>query len=197
MISRQKVILSEVMIVDDNKIIDLYFVRNENAIKQTKAKYGRLLFGVSYGILHSVPDAEECINDTYMKVWNSIPPQRPSYFSAFLTKIARNLSLNRYWQNKRRYGTVAAEAIFDEIAECIPAPASDVAEDIDIRDCLNRFLSGLGNKSRVVFVKRYFFMRSIREISDETGMSESAVKVTLSRLRVLLKERLEREGIYL
>ena len=183
--------------MDDNKIIDLYFARDERAIKQTKAKYGKLLFGVSYDILHSVPDAEECVDDTYLKTWGTIPPKRPTYFSAFLSKIARNLSLNRYKQNKRRYQSLLSEAILDELSECIPAPAGEMAEDIAIRDCLNRFLSGLSSQNRIIFVKRYFFMRSIGEISDETGVSISAVKVALSRMRALLKERLESEDIYL
>jgi RNA polymerase sigma-70 factor (ECF subfamily) len=183
--------------VDDNKIIDLYFARNENAIRQTAAKYGKMLFGVSYGILRSIPDTEECLDDTYMSAWKSIPPQRPTYFSAFLSKIARNISLNRYRQNKRRYQNLVLDAILDEMAECIPAPSSDEAEDIAIRDCLNRFLSGLNSKARIIFVKRYFFMRSILEISNEMGISESSVKVSLSRARTLLREHLEREGIYL
>ncbi len=183
--------------MDDNKIIDLYFARDERAIKQTKAKYGKLLFSVSYNILHSIPDVEECLDDTYMSVWGAIPPARPTYFSAFLTKIARNISFNRYKQNKSRTRNLVAEAILDELAECIPAPAGEATEDIAIRDCLNRFLSGLSSQNRIIFVKRYFFMRSIGEISDETGVSISAVKVALSRMRELLKERLEREDIYL
>ncbi len=183
--------------MDDNKIIDLYFARDERAIKQTKAKYGKLLFGISYGILHSAPDAEECVDDTYMSAWGAIPPAKPTYFSAFLSKIVRNISFSRYNQNKRRTRNLVAEAVLDELAECIPAPAGDTAEDIAIRDCLNRFLSGLSSQNRIIFVKRYFFMRSIGEISDETGVSISAVKVALSRMRALLKERLEREDIYL
>ena len=197
MISRQESLLSEVIIVDDNKIIDLYFARNENAIRQTAAKYSKMLFGVSYGILRSVPDAEECIDDTYMSAWRAIPPQRPTYFSAFLSKIARNISLNKYRQNKKRYKNLVPDAILDELAECIPTPSLDAVEDIAIRDCLNGFLSGLSQKNRMIFVKRYFFMRSILEISKEMDMSESAVKVMLSRTRVLLKERLEKEDIYL
>ena len=183
--------------MDDKKIIDLYFARSENAIKETDVKYGKLLFGVSYGILGSAPDAEECVDDTYMSAWKVIPPQRPNYFSAFLSKIVRNISINRYNKNKRRYQNLVPDAILDEMSECIPAPAADVAEDIVIRDCINKFLSELSTKSRVIFVKRYFFMRSISQIEEETGVKSSTVKVTLSRLRVMLRERLEREGIYI
>lgn len=132
-----------------------------------------------------------------MSAWGAIPPAKPTYFSAFLSKIVRNISFNRYNQNKKRTRNLVAEAVLDELAECIPAPAGDTAEDIAIRDCLNRFLSGLSSQNRIIFVKRYFFMRSIGEISDETGVSISAVKVALSRMRALLKERLEREDIYL
>ena len=183
--------------MEDSKIIDLYFARNENAIQQTKAKYGKLLFGVSYGILRSSHDAEECVDDTYMSAWRSIPPQRPTYFSAFLSKIARNISLNRYNQNKRRYQNLVPNVILEEMAECIPDSIGDVAEDIAIRDCINEFLAELSSNSRIIFVKRYFFMRSIKEIEDETGVKASTIKVALSRMRVLLRERLEKEGIYL
>ena len=183
--------------VDDSKILDLYFARDERAIKQTKSKYGRLLFGVSYEILRSAPDAEECVDDTYMSAWRSIPPERPKYFSAFLTKIVRNLSFNRYKQNKRRYINIVADGIFDEMAECIPDSSGDVTEDMSIRDCINRFLSGLSSQNRVIFVKRYFFMKSIDEISDEVGIKSSAVKVALSRMRSLLRARLESEDINL
>lgn len=183
--------------VDDSKILDLYFARDERAIKQTKSKYGRLLFGVSYEILRSAPDAEECVDDTYMSAWRSIPPERPKYFSAFLTKIVRNLSFNRYKQNKRRYINIVADGIFDEMAECIPDSSGDVTEDMAIRDCINRFLSGLSSQNRVIFVKRYFFMKSIDEISDEVGIKSSAVKVALSRMRSLLRARLESEDINL
>ena len=180
--------------MDDKKIIELYFARSENAIKQTKSKYGKLIFSISYGILRSATDAEECADDTYMKAWRVIPPERPTHLSAFLAKIARNISLNRYRQNKRRYQNLVPDAILEEMAECIPAASVDVADDIAIRDCLNRFLSGLNSKARIIFVKRYFFMHSILEISNEMGMSESSVKVALSRARTLLRERLEREG---
>ena len=183
--------------MDDKRIIDLYFARSENAIKETDAKYGKLLFGVSYGILGSTPDAEECVDDTYMSAWKVIPPQRPNYFSAFLSKIVRNISINRYYKNKRRYQNLVSDAILEEISECVSAPIGDVAEDIVIRDCINKFLSELSTKSRVIFVKRYFFMRSISQIEEETGVKSSTVKVTLSRLRIMLRERLEREGIYI
>ena len=191
------IILGGEAAMDDSKILDLYFARDERAIKQTKSKYGSLLFRVSYGILRSAPDAEECVDDTYMSAWGCIPPERPKYFSAFLTKIVRNLSFNRYKQNKRRYSNMIADGIFEEIAECIPDSSGDAVEDMAIRDCLNRFLSGLSSQSRIIFVKRYFFMKSIDEIADEVGIKPSAVKVALSRARSLLRARLESEDIYL
>lgn len=183
--------------MDDNKIIDLYFARSENAIKQTRLKYGNLLFSISNGILHSRGDAEECVDDTYMSAWSSIPPTRPTYFSAFLTKIVRNHSLNRYNQNKRRYKNYLPQHISDELIECVPDKSGDASEDIAIRDCLNRFLAEQSSQNRIIFVKRYFFMKSIGEISRETGVGISAVKVALSRMRGLLRERLEGDGIYL
>lgn len=184
--------------MDDNKIISLYFERDEDAIRHTKEKYGTLLFNVSYGIVSSRGDAEECVNDTYMSAWQSIPPTRPQYFSAFLCKIVRNISFNRYRQNKRRFGgSFQPDLIFEELAECIPAKGGDITEDIAIRDCLNRFLAAETKINRVIFVKRYFFACDFEEISEDVGLSQTATRVALSRLRKRLRVALEREGIIL
>lgn len=184
--------------MDDNKIISLYFARDEDAIRHTKEKYGLLLFNISYGILNSAGDAEECVNDTYMSAWQSIPPTRPQYFSAFLSKITRNISFNRYRQNKRRWGGKSDPGlIFEELAECIPAKGGDITEDIAIRDCLNRFLAAETKINRVIFVKRYFFAQDFEAIAEEVGLSQTAIRVALSRLRKRLRGALEREGIIL
>lgn len=181
--------------MEDSKIIELYFSRDEEAIAQTKEKYGKLLFGVSYGILHSMEDAEECVSDTYMRTWQSIPPAKPSYLSAFLSKIARNLSITKYRENKKRRNIILTEFIFEEMLECVPDNRCDAVDDIALRDALNGFLAGLDKNKRMIFVKRYFFMRSVKEIADEMGMKASTVKTTLSRTRVMLREYLEREGV--
>jgi RNA polymerase sigma-70 factor (ECF subfamily) len=142
--------------MDDNRIIDLYFTRDERAIEHTRAKYDKLLYHVSYKILHSNPDAEECVDDTYMKAWGTMPPERPNILSAFLCKITRNLSLNRYMQNKSRSRIMTTEKVFEEIAECVPDTAGPISEDIELRNAVNGFLESLSEIPRKIFVKRYF-----------------------------------------
>ena len=181
--------------MEDNKIIELYFSRNEEAIAKTKEKYGKLLFGLSYGILHSEQDAEECVSDTYMRAWQSIPPTRPSHLSAFLSKIIRNVSITKYRENKKRRSIISTELILDEMLECIPDNRCDEVDDIALRDALNGFLAGLDKNKRIIFVKRYFYMKSTKDIAEDMGMRSGAVKTTLSRTRSLLREYLEREGV--
>lgn len=180
--------------MDDNKIIELYFARDERAISETKASYGRLLLSVANGILGNMQDSEECENETYLCTWNAIPPTRPSYFSAFLSKITRNLALNRLRNNLNR-PTIEASIIFEEIAEALPDNQGDLTEEIELRDAMNDFLERLDKTKRIIFIKRYFYMRSIREIASQTGITVGAVKVTLSRTRKMLREFLTERGI--
>ena len=181
--------------MDDNRIIDLYFAREERAIEQTSAKYGKLLLHVSYTILHSSFDAEECVDDTYVKAWGSMPPERPNHLSAFLCKITRNLSINRYLKNKAASRMMCTDKVFEEIAECIPDTAGPISEDIELRNAVNGFLESLGEIPRKIFVKRYFFMMSIKEISIDMGTTVSNVKVSLMRTREKFKVYLEKAGI--
>lgn len=178
--------------MDDNRIVELYFSRDERAIKETKAKYGRLLLSVAYGILGNRSDSEECESDTYLKAWNSIPPTRPASLSAFLSRIARNLAINRYHRNRRHNGM---ELILDEIAEVIPDTQGDIADEIDLRDALEEFASGLDLTKRIIFLKRYFYMMSVREIALDMQMSVGTVKSSLARTRIALKKFLTERGI--
>lgn len=181
--------------MDDSKIIKLYFDRDERAIEATSTKYGKLLHHVAFSILHSCPDSEECVEDTYIKTWQVIPPQKPRYFSAFLCKITRNLSINRYLKNKAQYRIFTTEQIFEEMADCVPDTASSISDDIEIRDAINGFLATLPEIPRKVFVKRYFYMLSIKEISSEMKISVNNVKVSLTRTRQKFKAYLESAGI--
>ena len=181
--------------MEDNRIIDLYFNREERAITETRDKYGKLLNHVSFSILHSYEDAEECENDTYMRAWQSMPPTRPSILSAFLSKITRNLSINRYLQNKVRYKTISTDTVFEEIAECVPDTSAPVSDDIALRDAINGFLASLSIDHRKTFVKRYFYMMSIKDISSDMGISVSSVKIGLMRTRKKFKAYLEKAGI--
>lgn len=181
--------------MDDSKIIELYFERNERAIEYTEAKYNRLLNHVAFSILHSAEDSEECVNDTYMKAWESMPPERPTYLSAFLSKITRNLSINRYLKNKSRSKMMTTEKVFEEIAECIPDVTAPISDDIALRDAINGFLASLGETPRKIFVKRYFYMMTVKEISLDTKTTLSNVKVSLMRTREKFKAYLEKAGI--
>lgn len=183
--------------MEDQQIIGLYFDRNEQAITATKTKYGRLLISISMRILHSMEDADECENDTYMRTWNAIPPQIPDVFSAFLSKIVRNLSLDRYDQmtaDKRGGGETAV--ILDELEECVADEYAKVpGEESGLKECLNAFLETENTDARKIFVRRYFFGYSVKEIAERYDITESKTKMSLMRSRNRLKEYLEKEGV--
>lgn len=180
--------------MDDKAIIDLYFERNEQAIEETRLKYGRLINSVAFDILRLAQDSEECENDTYFRAWQSIPPTKPTFFSAFLCKIARNLAINRLREVKRN-PQMWSDIIFDEIANSLPSTEGDITDDIVLRDAMNDFLASLGKTKRLIFMKRYFYMREIKNIAKETGVTVASVKTTLFRLRRELREFLESRGM--
>lgn len=187
------------MSMDDGQIVGLYWKRSENAISETANKYGRYCYYIAYNILRNNEDSEECVNDTYMKAWNAMPPQCPKCLSTFLGKITRNLSLNLFHHNnaaKRNPGQYIYA--LEEFAECVSYQSG--AEEVENRDVIistfNRFLEQLSKRDRKVFVRRYWYFSSIAEIAKEYGLSEENVKVILLRSRKKLKIILEEEGIY-
>lgn len=186
--------------MEDCEIIDLYFRRNEKAIEETAAKYGRLLLKVADNILCSSLDSEECVNDTYLKTWNTIPPNEPESLRSFTAKITRNNAINmleKRYTLKRGQGQM--NAALDELEECIPS-AKTVEDGVDERaltELLNKFLKGLPKKSRIIFIKKYWGFSSVKEISEELKISESNVKTILFRARQRLKELLTAEGVNL
>lgn len=184
--------------MDDNLIVELYWDRDERAIAETAAKYGKYCHMIAYNVLFDDLDAEECVSDTYLGAWNSMPPKKPSVLKAFLGKITRNLSLNRLEQNRaRKRGGGIADAALDELAECVPAGEGDPTDAIVLRDVLNGFLRALPEETMIVFLQRYWYFMPIREIARARKMGESRVKVLLHRARLRLKQILEREGIVL
>ncbi|MCR5592506.1 MAG: RNA polymerase sigma factor [Saccharofermentans sp.] len=187
--------------MEDQIIIDKYFARDEQAIGDTRDKYGRLLRSIAYGILKSHEDSEECENDTYLKTWNTIPPTRPSSLQAFLAKITRNLSLDRYDKmHAAKRGSGEVPLMIDELEECIPdsalAATDDEADGDELKRILDKFLEGLSPDARKVFMRRYFFGDSVNEIADRFGFGLSKVKMTLARTRDSLKDLLQKEGYY-
>ncbi len=186
--------------MDDSRIIALYWNRNEEAIDQTRAKYGRYLQTIAYNILENREDSEECVGDTYLRVWNAIPEDRPGNFRAHLGRIVRNLSLNRYaGRRAQKRGGGEVELLMGELTDCIPAPGSveGSSESAAITAALDRFLEGLNEEQRALFVRRYWYMQTIGELAHLTGYSESKVKSMMYRLRNRLKAHLEQGGIYL
>ena len=180
--------------MDDGKIIELYFSRDEEAISATAEKYGRLLKHISYNIVASEPDAEECVNDTYFKAWGAIPPEHPHSLRAYLSRIVRNLSINRY-NSARARRALNTDILLDELAECIPAECGDPTDDLAIRESISAFLRALPERERDIFVKRYFYACTIENIAQEMKLSLANVKVILHRLRLSLRDYLEREEI--
>ena len=178
-------------------IVDLYWERSEDAITKTQEKYGKYCFSIAFNILKSDGDAEECVNDTYMNAWNSMPPNRPNILSLFLGKITRNLSLNRYYHNRAMKRTTVIEEALDEVADFVASDGDfdPVAEETVLKDVINRFLASLNRQNRIVFVRRYWYLSTVKEIADDCGLSESNVKVKLTRLRKSFKAFILKEGI--
>jgi RNA polymerase sigma-70 factor (ECF subfamily) len=186
--------------MDDNEIVELYWERSENAIAETSKKYSKYCHYISYNILHNSKDAEECVNDTYLCTWNAIPPKCPNCLATFLGKITRNLSLDRY----KRYaaekrGLGQAELVLSELEDCIPATldVEQASDEMILVKALNAFLAALPKITRVVFIRRYWYLSAIKEIAEQNGMSESKVKSMLFRTRNELKKYLKKEGITL
>lgn len=185
--------------MDDNQIIDLFWNRDETAIEQTVNRYGRYCRTIAYNILGNEEDVQECLNDTWLGAWNSIPPARPSCFSAFLAKITRNLAITRYRAGHalKRMGDRLSEPL-EELGDCVSASANNIEEEIDRRtleSAINRYLETVSEKQRKIFVRRYFYMDTVAEIADMYELGQSDVKVTLLRMRRALQKKLEDEGL--
>ena len=186
--------------MDDNLIIDLYWQRNEQAVAETEAKYGPYCRSIAYGILQNNQDTEECVNDTWLRAWNAIPPQRPRSLGAFLAKITQNLAINRLRDgNAQRRGGGQVPLALEELGECV-SPEGSPEGELDrqaAEEALNRFLDGLPPLQREGFLRRYWYLDSIAAISERFALSESKVKTMLFRCRNQLREHLEKEGYIL
>ena len=183
--------------MDDNTIIELYLMRDETAIKLTAEKYGSHLRSLSYGIVGDLQTAEECENDTYIKAWNTIPPHEPrSYLYAFLARIIRHISLNCCRDRCRLKRSAVICELTAEMERCIPAPDDSECriDDVALSNAINGFLSKLDEEKRNIFVRRYWYLDSVADISKRFALSESKVKTTLYRCRKRLREHLEKEG---
>ena len=184
--------------MDDTQIIDLYWDRDQGAITATAGKYGSFLHALSWNILRSHHDAEECVNDTYFRAWNAMPPQRPGILSAFFGKLTRNLSLDRWRYNRAaKRGGPQVETALEELGECLPAPGrpEDRLEERETADLISRFLREQPQLDRVLFLRRYWYLDSVAALAERFSMNENTVKSRLHRTRLRLKEVLLREGV--
>ena len=180
--------------MEDHEIIDLFFARNERAVLETEKKYGTYCMAVSQGILSDRMDAEECVNDTWRWAWDHIPPTIPEKLRLYLGRVVRHLSLDRYRYNHAARRNKDLEVSFEELEECIPAPDGLPERDADVlRGHIGQFLREETQKARMVFLLRYYYGKSLADISEATGMSVKAVSKhlvrTRERLRVYLNER--------
>ena len=184
--------------MEDNAIIELYWKRSENAISETSAKYGGYCYTIAYNILANNEDSEESVNDTWMAAWNTMPPRRPKLLAAFLGKMTRYISLDR-WKNRTaaKRGGGEVPLVLEELEECISGEDSVEREYLkkEFAMTMNRFLEKLPETERKVFLCRYWYMETIEEISNRFGFSESKVVSMLHRTRKKLRKMLEQEGI--
>ncbi len=183
--------------MEDAKIIELFFQRNEQAVKETDTAYGRKLYVLSNNILNNREDAEESVSDTYMETWKSIPPKRPKYFYAFLASICRNMSFNRLDWRLAAKRNAEVVALTQEMEMCIPDTRQDGEMDRrELRRAMESFLESLTKESRLIFLRRYLYVDTVAEIAARYGISESKVKTQLHRTRAKLHTYLAKEGIY-
>ena len=182
--------------MNDLEIIELYFKRDEKAIKETDTKYGKLCHSIANNILNNEQDSEECVNDTYIGVWNAIPPTRPNNFMSFVCKITRNRSLKRLEARTRQKRSVATIVSLDELAEVLPDEnIANGVSDGEIAKAISDFLRNENEDVRNVFMRKYYFFDSVVDIAERFGFTESKVKSMLFHTRKKLKEYLIKEGI--
>ncbi len=185
--------------MDDDRIIELFFERSEQAIKELNDKYGRIFHSISFNILNSRLDAEECVNDAYLGAWNAIPPARPNPLLAFVCKIVRNISLKRYEQNTAAKRNSIYNIAIDELEECL-ASSYTIEEERDaceLTKIIESFLDSLSKENRVIFLRRYWFSDPYSEIAKRVGMTEKNVSVRLTRIRKELRKYLSEREVLL
>ena len=182
--------------MEDNQIIELYWKKNADAISETADKYGAYCFAIAENILHNAEDSEECVNDTWLRAWNAIPPQKPSAFRIFLAKITRNLAFNRFnARNAEKRGGGEIALVLDELGECLGGADAEAAyEAKELRQSIRNFVRALPEREGNVLVRRYFFAEPVADIAKRYDLSENNVMVILSRTRKKLKAHLLKEG---
>lgn len=186
--------------MEDSQILELYFARDELAISETDSKYGQYCRTIAENILLDREDSEECVNDTWLRAWNAIPPQRPNLLRLFLGKITRNLSFDRYRADKaKKRGGAELTVALAELSECVGGGTdpADEAEMKLLKTVIGQFVDNLPQRERGIFLRRYFYVESTAEIAKQYTMKEANVRLILSRIRKSLREVLTKEGFVL
>lgn len=185
--------------MEDREIIYLYNHRDERAIRESHKKYGGMLHRIALNILSNQWDSEEIVNDTYNKSWEAIPPDQPQYLGAYLGRISRNLSINMWKKQRAQKRYDGGDILLSELGECIPGNlgVESTVEFKELVDTINKWLGTLDQDQRILFIRRYWFADNVKSLAKETGTSANKMAGRLYRLRQSLKEKLEKEGIYL
>ena len=181
--------------MDDREIIEKFFMRDESAISDAKAKYGRYCYSVALSVTGSHEDAEECENDTLLRAWRAIPPARPKSLGAYLATICRNIALDRYSERRGERQNLNTERTLDELSECYPDTETDIIDEMYMRELINTCISSLGQEERIIFLQRYWYMQEIKAIAEDCGCSAGKVKTVLRRTRIKMKKFFETKGV--
>lgn len=185
--------------IEDEKIIELFFKRSEQAIRELDIKYGRLCHKLSYHILNSWQDVEECVNDAYLGAWNAIPPAKPDPLQSYLCKIVRNVSLKRYYRNEAAKRGSPYETAMQELETDLSAPdtVETQIEAKELAEMIGQFLDTISEKNCVIFMRRYWFCDTYADIAERVGISEKNVSVRLTRIRKQMKDYFMERGVFL
>lgn len=182
--------------MDDEKIVSLYWERNEDAIYETEIKYGKFCYTVAYNILHSREDSDECVNDTLNSAWNAMPPEKPTKLKYFLARITRNIAIDRYRHDSAQKRSAEVDSAIDEYWECIPSGDASIEDEFVLKEAINSFLTGLDAQSRIIFMQRYWYSMSVKDIANGMNVSPTLVSVILHRTRKKFKNHLIKEGVF-
>lgn len=183
--------------MEDHEIVNLYWARDKQALTESQTKFGGYLSSIARNILCDWSDAEECVNDTWLRAWNTMPPRRPSLLSAYLGKITRNLSFDRYRQkHRKKRGGHTIDLVLDELADCVSGKEDPEADWLkkELKEEINRFLMSLPEDKRYMFILRYWYADPVKDIARRFGMTETNVSVSLGRIRKNLRTHLEERG---
>ncbi len=184
--------------IEDEKIIEMFFDRSEQGIRELDNKYGKICHNLSYNIVNSRQDAEECVNDAYLGAWNTIPPTRPNPLLSYIVKIVRNISMNIYYRKETAKRSSHYTVAMEEIKNCLAAPNTVEAETEarELARIIESFLDTLTVENRVIFMRRYWFADSCKDIAEFVGLTEKNISVRLTRIRQKMKEYLAEREVF-